>query len=180
MLAGSAPLELRLYKRLRGEGPSKRPRTGLHRRPCVSAHVCRARARAQQCTTSSTAVQLYCRALADSARGFSMMSHLRCRGASLRLAAHHVHGHPATRQPTPARACPIPSACRLAHAKFACHRTIHVKAYMYTKTLGPARSSRRLTFPSTNIYSVREDSIPSRGFKSHPVRNVSPRDIKNK
>ena len=110
MLAGSAPLELRLYKRLRGEGPSKRPRTGLHRRPCVSAHVCRARARAQQCTTSTTAVQMYCRALADSARGFSMMSHLRCRGASLRLAAHHVHGHLATRQPAPPPTCPAPSA----------------------------------------------------------------------
>ena len=101
MLAGSAPLELRLYKRLRGEGPSKRPRTGLHRRPCVSAHVCRARARAQQCTTSTTAVQLYGRALASSVRGFSTMSHLRRRGASLRLAAHHVHGHLATRQPAP-------------------------------------------------------------------------------
>ena len=101
MLAGSAPLELRLYKRLRGEGPSKRPRTGLHRRPCVSAHVCHARARAQQCTTSTTAVQLYGRALASSVRGFSTMSHLRRRGASLRLAAHHVHGHLATRQPAP-------------------------------------------------------------------------------
>ena len=32
------------------------------------------------------------------------------RGASLHLAAHHVRGHPATRQPTPARACPTPSA----------------------------------------------------------------------
>ena len=110
MLASSAPLELRLYKRLRGEGPSKRPRTGLHRRPCVSAHVCRARARAQQCTTSTTAVQLYCRALASSVRGFSTMSHLRRRGASLRLAAHHVHGHLATRQPAPPPTCPAPSA----------------------------------------------------------------------
>ena len=110
MLAGSAPLELRLYKRLRGEGPSKRPRTGLHRRPCVSAHVCHARARAQQCTTSTTAVQLYCRALAGSVRGFSTMSHLRRRGASLRLASHHVGGHPATRQLAPAHACPVSSA----------------------------------------------------------------------
>ena len=42
--------------------------------------------------------------------GGSARSHLRRRGASLRLASHHVHGHPATRQPAPARACPVPSA----------------------------------------------------------------------
>ena len=42
--------------------------------------------------------------------GGSARSHLRRRGASLRLAAHHVRGHPATRQPAPARACPTPSA----------------------------------------------------------------------
>ena len=37
----------------------------------------------------------------------SARSHLRRRGASLRLASHHVRGHPATRQPAPARACPV-------------------------------------------------------------------------
>ena len=42
--------------------------------------------------------------------GGSARSHLRRWGASLRLAAHHVRGHPATRQPAPARACPVPSA----------------------------------------------------------------------
>ena len=42
--------------------------------------------------------------------GGSARSHLRRRGASLRLAAHHVRGHPAIRQPAPARACPVPSA----------------------------------------------------------------------
>jgi hypothetical protein len=42
--------------------------------------------------------------------GGSARSHLRRRGASLRLASHHVRGHPATRQPAPARACPVPSA----------------------------------------------------------------------
>ena len=37
-------------------------------------------------------------------------THLRRRGASLRLAAHHVGGHPAICQPAPARACHAPSA----------------------------------------------------------------------
>ena len=40
--------------------------------------------------------------------GGSAWSHLRLRGASLRLAAHHVRGNPAIRQPAPARACPVP------------------------------------------------------------------------
>jgi hypothetical protein len=70
----------------------------------VSTHICRARARAQQRATlsSTTAVQWV--------SGGSARSHLRRRGASLRLASHHVRGHPATRQPAPARACPVPSA----------------------------------------------------------------------
>ena len=42
--------------------------------------------------------------------GGSARTHLRRRGASLRLAAHHVGGHPAICQPAPARACHAPSA----------------------------------------------------------------------
>ena len=46
-------------------------------------------------------------------------THLRRRGASLRLAAHHVGGHPAICQPAPARACHAPSAgVTLARGKF--------------------------------------------------------------
>jgi hypothetical protein len=59
----------------------------------VSALVCRG--------TKHSAVRRGCTA--------GPRSHLRRRGASLRLAAHHVRGHPAIRQPAPARACPTPS-----------------------------------------------------------------------
>jgi hypothetical protein len=41
--------------------------------------------------------------------------HVRHRGVSLRLAAHHVHGHPVAHQPTPPSACPVPSAIVALH-----------------------------------------------------------------
>ena len=61
----------------------------------VSAHVCRG-TKHYSCTAG-----LYSGAT---------VSPSGCRSASLRLAAHHVRGHPAIRQPAPARACPVPSA----------------------------------------------------------------------
>jgi hypothetical protein len=60
----------------------------------VSAPVCRGTKHIYSCTAGL----------------YGGASHLRRRGASLRLAAHHVRGHPAIRQPAPARACPTPSA----------------------------------------------------------------------
>ena len=77
-------------------------RFALDRRPRVSTHVCRARSRTITRDSLVYAVRWV--------SGGSARSHLRRRGASLRLASHHVHGHPATRQPAPARACPVPSA----------------------------------------------------------------------
>jgi len=77
-------------------------RFALDRRPRVSTHVCRARSRTITRDSLLYAVRWV--------SGGSARSHLRRRGASLRLASHHVRGHPATRQPAPARACPVPSA----------------------------------------------------------------------
>ncbi len=77
-------------------------RFALDRRQRVSTHVCRARSRTRTRDSLLYAVRWV--------SGGSARSHLRRRGASLRLAAHHVRAHPAIRQPAPARACPTPSA----------------------------------------------------------------------
>ena len=93
------------------KGLEKGQALALRRRPCVSVLVCHARGSRQQRATSTTAVRWgfgWC-----CPRGFGTVPHLRHRGASLRLAAHHVHRHPATRQaaPPPRLTRPLGRSC---------------------------------------------------------------------
>ena len=84
----------------------------------VRKRTCLPRARSR----TTTRDKHYYMALVGSVMGFRpTMSHRRRRGASLHLATHHVHGHPATRWPTPPPSCHVPSAgVPLAHGD-TCH-----------------------------------------------------------
>ena len=74
--------------------------------PAARKRICLPRARS--CTTTRTSTTFV-------RRGCTMRprSHLRHRSASLRLAAHHVHGYPATRQaaPPPRLSRPLGRSC---------------------------------------------------------------------